>query len=138
MAVVSITGVAELDAKLATMTERHQNKLIRRAARVIAKDVRDSAQDHAPVQYGTLEDSIRVRAMRRSRKNKDVVGLRVITSDSDSLFAGETFYGGFQEYGTKHMTANPFLLPAMLENEGTAVNRFRTEMTAILNEEAKS
>ena len=35
------------------------------------------------------------------------------------MFRGEAFYAGFQEFGTKHHEANPFLLPALSLVEGS-------------------
>ncbi len=132
---VFITGDDEVDFKLAGMLSRVQTKLVRKATREIAKPVRDSAKAWAPYETGELAGSIKVRALKRSRKNKDSVGARVITSDTDSLFSGETYYGAFQEFGTEHMEANPFLLPAMLENERSAKSMFTKAMREIVKQE---
>lgn len=134
-----ITGDEAMDVKLAGMPARVQKKLARKAARTVAKPVRDSAKSFAPFDTGELEESIKVRALPRSRRNKDTVGVQVVTGDTQSLFSGETFYGGFQELGTKNMEPNPFMIPAMMENEGTVLSLYSRAMTEIVaQEEAKS
>lgn len=134
-AILKIDGMEETLAKMASMPERLQKKLIRRAARPAAKEVAAAAKLAAPVLTGALEDSIKVRALRRSRRNKGIIGVSVRTSERDSMFSGDQFYGAFQEFGTERMDPNPFLIPAMLEKEGQVKQIFMAELRRIVEEE---
>ena len=98
-----VTGDAALHAAMAKLPVGVQKGILRKATRKTTKPVQASARAWAPHDTGDLEASIRVRALKRSRKNKDIVGSRVVTSQYDSLYKGDQFYGAFQEFGTKYM-----------------------------------
>ena len=84
------------------MPESLQKKALRKATREVAKLVLDTAKAYAPHRTGNLEASLRVRAMKRSRKNKHTVGNSVQTKEG--MFQGDEFYGGFLEFGTEERT----------------------------------
>lgn len=137
MAEFSVTGVKELDAVMKEFTPAVQKQILRSATRQAAKPVMELARAWAPHETGALERSIKVRALKRSRKNKDTVGARVVTSESDNLFQGDQFYGAFQEFGTKHMPANPYLAPAMAGSESTVRGAFQTALPPIVETQAR-
>jgi len=113
------------DKKLANGAFR---KGLRTGAKRIAKDARPLAPVHQgpyPAHRkdrkpGTLKKSIKVRAMKRSRKG---VGIRV-----SDYYAGIAYYGAFQEYGTKRQKAKPYLRPAFDKNKAAAVNDLKQEI----------
>lgn len=114
-----ITGVKELDAILATMPARLQKKLAADACKKACKDIiLPDAKQLVPVDTGALEDSLVVRAAKRSRsKRGSQVGYAVQTKDG--FFQGDEFYGGFQEFGwDDHPEGDPFLRPALWSNVG--------------------
>ena len=93
---VIITGDKALDRKLAGLPDKLAKKLSKQATRKAAKEiVLPRAKADAPVDTGELEDSLTVRAVKRSRRR---IGHMVTTRDG--MFQGDQFYGGFVEWGT--------------------------------------
>lgn len=143
---IEIEGAPELSRKLAEFEGKVGKKLHRKAARQAAKLVLASAKMHVPVQYGTLESSLKVKAVKRSRTR---IGVEVATAEG--MFQGDSFYGGFVELGTKerfHKSGKSvgrienqkfsFLRPALYDNE-EAVRRTYVDALreAIREEEVK-
>ena len=129
---IMVTGDRELDAKLKGMPGRMQLKLSRKATRRAARGIiLPDARAMAPVDTGALEKSLVVKAIRRSRTR---IGHSVQTKEG--FFQGEQFYGGFQEFGTKTMRADPFLRPALYSNETPIKALFVKAMKESIKEEA--
>lgn len=93
---VVVTGVEELDKKLAALMGAQAKAAIRKASRAALKPIADAAKSNAPRRSGRLRKSIKVKALPRSRSH---VGSQVVSGGDDNAFAGHTFYGGFQEFG---------------------------------------
>lgn len=98
---ILITGDKQLDAALQKMAkEGHASaigKLTRQGTRKAAKVVLPRARREIRREAwdtGDWEQSVKVRAKKRSRKS---MGHLILSG----LFQGETFYGGFQEWGWK-------------------------------------
>lgn len=135
---IVVTGDDALQKKLDEIPDRTAVKLARTANRTIAKGVAELARSFAPVDTGTLEDSIKVKALPRLKENRSKAGARVVTSDNGSLFRGEAYYGGFQEFGTVNMQPNSFMLPALDLSRGTVLAQFGQAMReAIAKEQVK-
>jgi len=110
-----ITGVKELDAKLASLEPKLRKDTMRKATREAAKYVAADARRLAPHDTGKLEQSIKVRARPRSRSNKNSVG-HGITGGSD-FAEGMPFYSKFLELGWKYLPeGDPFLRQALYGN----------------------
>ena len=126
---VTITGVAELDKKLAGMTEKLQKSALRKATRSSAKYVAADAKRLAPVgETGKLEKSIKVKARKRSRKNRYSVGHSIVGGGLDGgqyTKKGRRFtlpfYAKFLELGAKSINIDykkhEFMKPALYGNE---------------------
>lgn len=95
----SLTGDAELDRKFRSLPLRVEKKVLREGLREGAKVVQEAAKRAAPRLTGLMKSAIRVRAAKRSRRNKNLVTIRVVLGQD--FFKGETFYGAFQEFGWK-------------------------------------
>lgn len=105
-----VTGDKEIDAALLKIagqqeTAKHVNKFMRKATREAVKEiVLPKVKAHVPVETGELEASLTVRALKRSRTR---LGSGIVKRDNgpgefrNPLFAGDTFYGGFLEFGFK-------------------------------------
>lgn len=103
-----ITGDKELDKALQKIAGRHEtakhvNKFMRKATREAVKQiVLPKVKARVPVETGELEASLTVRALKRSRTR---MGSGVTKKDNspqefrNPLFSGDTFYGGFLEFG---------------------------------------
>jgi HK97 gp10 family phage protein len=107
-----VTGVKEIDRKLASLEPKIQKKLVRSAVRKAGKLIQKKAKDHLEdnEQSGQTKRGIKVRAMKRSRGK---IGITVGTTERSRGKTGSSVFGGAQlEFGTKHMRADPFLRPA--------------------------
>lgn len=122
---ISIEGLAELDAQLAQFEPTVRRRLASKALREGARLIRDRARKNCPVKTGTLRDSIRVRTGRVKAGQRLV---RVLVTTGAGLFKGETFYGGFIEFGTSHAPAYPFIRPAFDAEAPFAVHRIATAL----------
>jgi HK97 gp10 family phage protein len=102
-----IEGMEELLEQFRQLDLVLQRKALIAAARAGGIIVRDAAQQKAPRDTGAMAKSIVVRAVSaESDIHEGVVNV------------GPTeFYGRFQEHGTVHHRAQPFLAPAFDENE---------------------
>lgn len=142
---VIVTGDEALDKLLATLTPKLQKKLSRQATRKSAKDiVLPEARNRVPVDTGDLDDSLTVRAVKRSR-NK--IGHMVATKDG--FFKGDQFYGGMIEFGTKeraHKSGKSvgsiqphkfaFLRPAIYDNEARIKSMYVSDVRELIAEAA--
>jgi len=95
---MTLTGVEGFERTLMKLERRVGRKIGSRALRAAAKVVQAEAKRRAPIgKRGFIPPSIKVRAVKRSRKNKDYVGINVITAGG--WFKGKTFYAAFLEFG---------------------------------------
>lgn len=91
---VVLVGHTKLDRMLSRLSRGEGREAIRKSARPALRPVQAEAKRLAPYESGQLEGHITIRAMRRSRKR---FGYRVTCGE----FEGDTFYGGFLEWGWK-------------------------------------
>lgn len=141
---VIVTGDKELDRLLRGLPLAAQKKLSRQATRKSAKEiVLPEAKSRVPVDTGDLEESLVVKAMRRSRRR---FGHQVQTKDG--FYAGDQFYGAFIEFGTEerqHKSGKPvgridpaknfaYLRPAVYDNEGRIVQTYVDAMLELIRE----
>lgn len=146
---ISVTGITEIDAKLAAMPTILRNKAMRKGCREVAKITLKDARARAPKASGNLAKSLVVKATKISRKNrKFIVGVSVTTKQG--LFQGDQFYGGFLELGTaarKQKTTGratgsidkqrwAFLRPALAAFLDTKHQVFQAVITKWMNEQA--
>lgn len=114
---IDIRGAEELAAALQELGKAMEKKILRSAMRQAATIILEDAKRRAPVLTGQLRKSLRIRAIKRTRKGQ--VG--VVISTSKGFFKGDDFYGGFHEFGTKKMPARPFIRPAFEANKSKAI-----------------
>jgi HK97 gp10 family phage protein len=141
---VIITGDKALDALLKGLPAKVQKKLSRQATRKAAKEiVLPDAKARVPVNTGDLEESLTVKAMRRSRTR---FGHEVRTKDV--FYQGDQFYGAFIEFGTKerrHKSGKSvgridpakgfaYLRPAIYDNEDRIEQLYVTAMRELIAE----
>jgi len=130
---IIITGDKEVDAELKKVEPKLAKKALRKAARKGAKIVQARMKQLAPVRTGKLRKAIKVRAQKRSRTQ---LGARVI-SDSIIRDGEKTYYGMAWEYGTKKITARPFIRPAAEASRQEVTDIFRKEVAAQIKEMQK-
>ena len=73
----------------------------------MAEKIRDAAQGHAPVDTGHLKSKIRVEGAGSSR-----------TVVSDTGDGSHREYAAYNEYGTRYMAAQPYMMPGFLQAMG--------------------
>lgn len=95
---ILLVGDTELREKLRELTNAEARKAVQGATRESAKVIAAQVKSNAPVKSGSLRRSIKVRAIRRSRKR---IGMRITTWSGDNLYQGKQFYAAFQEFGWK-------------------------------------
>lgn len=93
--VLRIQGDKQLIRKFNELPVKVEKTIARKATREAGRPMLAEAKRNAPVATGKLRKSLKLRALRRSRKGR--VGVTVGTSNRE--FSGEQFYGAFQEYG---------------------------------------
>jgi HK97 gp10 family phage protein len=130
---ISIPELPELLARLKKIGDKKlANKAFRKGLRTGTKRMAKEAKANAPVhdgpypesrkdrEPGTYKNSIKVRAIKRTRKG---VGMRVADFRRDGAY-----YGAFGELGTKHQKANPVLRAAFDGNRDQAVLDLKEEI----------
>jgi hypothetical protein len=127
----NVSGDAEIDEALGKLLEdsgtKGINAAMRKATRAAVKEiVLPEVKSLIPYQFGLLESRLVVRAVTRSRSK---VGYFV--GFPDPLFKGETFYGGFIEFGWNHrlgvkVEADSYLRRALYPNADKVIAKVHT------------
>jgi len=97
MITFQLTGDKELDRKFQELPAKVEKKVLREALRPAAKIILAQVQADAPTRSGKTKQSFKVRAKKRSRRDKTYVGVQVVTSKA--LFQGPQFYVAFEDFG---------------------------------------
>ncbi|MEN1680339.1 MAG: hypothetical protein AAGJ46_12165 [Planctomycetota bacterium] len=112
-----MTGFEQVDRELAEIAAedgaKSINKAIRREMRDGAKKILPDVLALVPEESGFLASQLKVRALPRSRS---FMGAAV--TFPDPAYRGETFYGGFIEFGFKHYRAGPIEPDSYLRRAG--------------------
>lgn len=127
-----LTGNDALDAAFQELDKRIQKKILREALRPAAKLLQAAWKTQIHSRSGTAEQSLKVRAGKRSRKNPDAVTISVVTEGG--FFRGKAFYLGFVELGWR--TGSRKLGDARKKNEARhwgkkALSSVETEAMAL-------
>ena len=110
-----VEGLSDLDKALAELPKAYAKNILRKAWAQAAQPMLDDIKAHAPVLTGQLRDSIEVVRMPSEGRTEASMQIGVL---------GE-FYGHFQEFGTPHQPARPFVRPAVDRGSRDLVERFR-------------
>jgi len=121
---IRLRGAKQLLEALKTLDDKLAKKVYREAMRAAAKPILETAKANAPVVTGALRKSLKIRAIKRTRKGR--VG--VVISTDKGFFKGETFYGSFIEFGTKNMPAHPFIRPAFDSHKVSSIKIIGNEI----------
>jgi HK97 gp10 family phage protein len=110
---VRITGLAETKSALEAIPQAMRRKTLMQALRDGAEPIAITARSIVSVRSGDLRDSIVV-----SEEAKDINVGGAVPSDSATIYVGATLWRAhFQEFGTAHHRAYPFMRPAF-DNQG--------------------
>lgn len=135
MAQARITGAREMENLLRQLPDYIAKKTLTKALREAAQPILDEARTLAPV---GKESKGRVR-LRRTKRGKVSISnygklkpsLKIVTvparltaySATVAVTVGKAFWGMFVEFGTRHMSARPFMRPAFETRKSEALNR---------------
>ena len=149
---VKIEGLKELRDRALKLEQRMRRKVFNAAARAGGKIVVAAAKAQVPVRTGSVRSSLVYRAS--SKPSLGLFGVKVTIKGGKKASArvahrrkgkgGEYFpdaverYYRFQELGTKHHPAKPFLRPALADKATEVFNVVKRELEAGLEREAKS
>lgn len=134
---ISLVGDKALQRKLKSLDFALQKKILRKALRAGAKPVRDAARTNAPVREGKIKKSIKVRAMKRSRKG---IGVLVAVGTRQELGISEEDFYNYAvgtELGTSKAAAQPYLRPALDSKSSEALKIIAREIDAGIKSEAR-
>lgn len=108
-------GFDKLDRQMAKMAsgipQDRQRDVLHRGGQLIV----DEAKRLAPVRTGALRDSIRVTDDREGLLYGKLngTGMSVYIGPVGSVDDGDVYYARFQEFGTIHRRATPYMRPAI-------------------------
>ena len=106
---MKLVGSITLDTKVLDKIAANLDKNSDDIVKGIAFEVKQSAQDYAPVDTGALKGSIKVKPIKKN-----------LYHVHDGVH-----YGIYQEYGTSRMAAQPFMTPAIERVRKFIVNKFK-------------
>jgi HK97 gp10 family phage protein len=129
----TITGVKEIRRAYRELPKRLANKVIRGAIRKALKPVAARVKQLTPRDTGTLAAATKVRA--RAKRKRGVIALDVIQGEGS--FKGATFYGGFQNFGTKKLEGKHYVERAFDETKDAATAQVSSEISAGIVREAR-
>lgn len=122
-----LTGVNELRRAFRQLPKRTGERVLRNTARAGARVIQSEIKDQAPRQSGELQSEI---IIRQDKSRKDAVVFAVGPST-------KAFHGMFQEFGTVHQPANPFVRRALALAEGRALLAMVKTLRRAMLREAK-
>ena len=101
------------------MERKVSTKIVRQSLRKGSLTIVQTAKEKVPVKSGVLKSSIRAYKVKAWKPNTMVyrVGL-----------TEKGWYGRFVEFGTIKQKPQPFLRPAMMENDDRVLNTFKSEI----------
>lgn len=132
-----VRGLAELEAQLLELEEVTQAvDLLAKAAREAFEPVWEAARSLVRRRSGDLHDAIKISTV--TAPGGDIalaVGLRIGRAPGQSIEEGEeipTRRWHFEEFGTAHQAAHPFLRPALERNAETVIELLRARLAELL------
>jgi len=108
---IEIVGLTELENKLSNLDEK-LSKALAEALDEISEKIRDDAKSFAPVDTGALRKSIRTEKKGKLQVSIVAGGGGIINPHSGR----EVDYAGYVEFGTSHMSPQPYMQPAIEKN----------------------
>lgn len=118
---VVIEGLDELQDTLLNVTPREANALLKRVTLSIAEGMAAKMRTSVPVRTGKLRDAI-VAQQGKQRPNKPSAEVIIQSGKGAKRNA---FYWHFVEFGTRHMKAEPFIVPSVESERPQVQQKFR-------------
>ncbi len=121
-----LLGLDKLESKLSDIALTVQRKTLIKATKRGGELIRAEAQARAPRRTGRLAEN-EIMVLRTSENTATDVGVRIGPAIG-------VFYGLFEEIGTAHSTADPFLRPAFDDKKAEALQIASEEFDAAIDE----
>lgn len=122
----TLLGIEQFENKLRDLALTVKRKALVKAVKRGGELIRAEAASRAPRDTGTLAEN-EVVSLRNSENSADEVTVRIGP-------AKKAFYGLFEEIGTAHSTAEPFLGPAFEAKKDDALRIASDEFKAAIDE----
>lgn len=152
---VRIEGLAELDRALRELPQRIANRGLRTSVYAGAKVIRDEARERAPEAAqalgprqqppGTLKRSVIMKHIRElsggGRQTFYVLvrhGKKYRNQGKRGKLSQDAWYWHFVEFGTRKMSARPFMRPALEARRREAVDAIKERLAQRIEIEAKA
>lgn len=120
-----ITGWKAVQKQLQGLSTKAQKKVLRKALRGGGKVVLNQARRDVPVETGQLKKNTKLSVTVKKGDASASVG-----------FTDEGYYGRFVEQGTSSQPAQPFLRPALMDNQDEINRAFAEALTQAMDEVA--
>lgn len=120
---MAIEGGEYLRRTLRDVSPAEGRRIARRTVTRVARIVRDATRDRAPVVTGTLRRSIKSR--RAKAAPDEAIG--EVYVDRSGGRTGRGYHWHFVEFGTRHHTAEPFVIPTIEEMRPRVPSIYRDE-----------
>lgn len=121
---VVVTGLKEIDRKLARLAPAVQRRVVRRSMRAGLKAVAAAVKAEAPVDTGTMKAAVKVRAVRSRRRGSIQLEVRIEATDALKRTSSKTgrtvFYPALVQYGDERRPPDPFMTRAFTSTAETA------------------
>lgn len=124
----TISGLQGLEQKLSQLAPKAARSAIRKAARQAGKIWQEAIEERAPVDTGRLEESISVVTSTGAGETDGTTGSVTVSVGPDK----SGWYAGFQEFGTVHEPAQPFIQPAIDETGDQVLDAFIENLNEVL------
>lgn len=134
-----ITGFEDFDKLLKTLPQTIENHVLQKATLqaldVVIPDIKAAApkpngkRSKASLEYGTLEQNIGVRVLKKAKHQPGERGARISTLDG--------FWGLFYEKGTRHQPAKPFFAPSFTGDVSKIINTLAKALGDGINKAVK-
>lgn len=125
---LELAGFEKLAKKFETLEPKLRAKALRPALRAGAKVIQKSAKAKAHKRSGKNAKFIKVKSLKRSRKQ---IGVAIQTGTRQELNIprdDQGYYPFTEEYGTKNRSAHPYMRPALVEKRNEATRAVGKEL----------
>ena len=128
---VNEVKLQQLIKNMKQLTPKLQKSVFTSAVRAGAKTIQKDAIDYAPLETGTLRDSIKIQKLKVKETPKESVGFKV------GIDTGICWYGNIVEFGSSKMAADPFMTPAYENNGRSAIDEMKKYLKMRTDKEIK-
>lgn len=130
MLTLNVQELAALTDRLKDIEAKIAKKALRTAARKSMAIVRDQVKANAPEDTSDDADNIKTKAFiaLQTSFRRGVLSVRVGVRGGAKQNPDTPYYWRMVEFGTKHISAKPFMTPALENNAEAVIDRIADEL----------